>query len=230
MKTFNEYFKNKSAEIEITEAEKVILKNEDELTNWIEKNKKDLEAGKIDFSNLDVSNIKVIESVFSDLNLPAKVWQSLEKLTFKNITHSAFAFENSNFDGDLSHWDFSKCNDYEAMFKGCINFTGKNILKYNFNHNSRNISEMFAGCKKLKLSDSDTAKLLDKIMGNNNGESEAVFYDTGCELAPKIVEREFSVTNGDKFNEGETWAWYNNFFFGEGGDYGYRQYRYDGRR
>lgn len=218
MKTFNEYFKNKSSDVEITEAEKIILKNEDELTDWIEKNEKDLESGKIDFSNLDVSNIKVIEAVFFKLNLPDKVWKSLEKLNFKGITHAAFAFENSNFDGDLSNWDFSKCKDYEAMFKGCVNFTGKNILKYNFN-NSANIDEMFAGCKKLNLSNSDTLKLFNKINHQKKSETIAVFYGTDCELDDKEIKNNF-----------ESDFYYRHFFFGDGGEKGLSQYRYDGRK
>lgn len=217
MKGFQEYFKNKiehETQDNINENNIIKFKDWSEMDDWKNDNEKKLNDGELDFSNLDVSNVDGIEGLFCNLNLTDKQWKTVEKLNFKKIKFASFAFENSNFNGDVSHWDFSICDDFDSMFKNCKNFTGKNLVKYNFNPKAKQQShdEMFMDCKNLKLNYNDLLKLVDNFR-TKDSESTNVFKNTSNELKEDDIFKLFKViVNGDEVDEDKSYEFYKEFF------------------
>ena len=97
-----------------------------------------------DMTNLDVSNIKNMKSMFwscYDFN------QNISGWNVKNVTNMSSMFEGcKSFNQDLSGWDVSSVTDMSSMFYGCESFN-KSLNWGDKVSNVTNMSYMFGVCE-----------------------------------------------------------------------------------
>lgn len=158
------------------------------INKWDDEAMKDLPEYKGPISSWDVSNVKMMRSMFSgcsSFNQPLDKWnvskvtdmsymftgcssfnQPINNWNVSNVENMRTMFSGcSSFDQPLNNWDVSKVTDMGAMFSSCRSFN-QPLDNWNVS-NVKDMSNMFQNCSSFNQSlDNWTTKLggLEKII------------------------------------------------------------------
>ena len=127
--------------------DKIVVEDKDHLKELIS-NKE------TNFSNLDVSNITDMSTLFSEFNFLGRIGDSdISKWDVSNVTTMENMFANSTgFNQNLNEWKIDNVKNMNKMFLNCksLNQSFNWVIKYNTNYDG-----MFLGCDKyIKFIDS----------------------------------------------------------------------------
>ena len=109
-----------------------------------------LKDGKTDLNCIDVSNIKSMQYLFSEINYKFEItdiaiWE-WDVSNVENMEGMFFGCEYINC--NLNNWNVSNVKSMKGMFQDCEMFDGKGIKNWNV-RNVENMSSMFLNCENL---------------------------------------------------------------------------------
>ena len=103
----------------------------------------------LDISNWNVSNAITMEAMFNGCYDLKDI--DLSKWDVSNVEIMDYMFENcQNFNSDsIKDWNLAKIKSMRSMFHSCISFN-QDLSAWDIDRTKTEISNMFAGCSKLK--------------------------------------------------------------------------------
>ena len=109
-----------------------------------------LKDGKTDLNCIDVSNIKSMQYLFSEINYKFEITDiDIYEWDVSNVTNmEGMFFGCENFDCNLNNWNVSNVEDMSKMFYYCSNFKGKGLENWNVNK-VKDMTNIFYYCDSL---------------------------------------------------------------------------------